>query len=345
MTMTEADLPMPVAVQSPTTEGRLQTALARRLVGQTPALQVAAFVVLFAATAMTIDGFLTRPSIYSALVLAAFLGIAALGQTLVILIGGIDLSVPALISAANLVAPMLSAKGWGFGLVIAFVVGAGALVGALNGYLIRRLGVSALIVTLATGGIVTGFALALTKNGFAQGNVPAWLSSFSSPVGHTFGVAIPPVVVLWAVVAIVMGIVLHRSVTGRHLYATGANQRAAELAGVRTIRVWVGSFALSGAAAATVGLLLTGFVGSATVGIGDPYLFTSLAAVLVGGTSLVGARGDYWRTVLGALILTLITTMLVGHGAGVDTQEIIFGVLILVFVGLYGRDRRVRDRV
>jgi ribose transport system permease protein len=343
--MTDTELPVSLVPSPPRPVRPAAAPALARLVAGTPLLQAVALVALFAATALTIDGFVTRTSIYSALVLAAFLGIAAAGQTLVILIGGIDLSVPALISAANLVSPMLSARGWGFGLVILFVIGVGALVGAVNGYLVRRLGVSALIVTLASGAIVTGLALAWSKNGFAQGNVPAWVSSFSSPIGHTFGVAIPPVVVLWAALAIVLGVVLHRSVTGRHVYATGANQRAADLAGVRTLRVWVGSFALSGAAGAIVGLLLTGFVGSATVGIGDPYLFTSLAAVLVGGTSLVGARGDYWRTVLGALILTLITTMLVGHGAGVDTQEIIFGLLILLFVGLYGRDRRLRDRV
>ena len=93
------------------------------------------------------------------------------------------------------------------------------------------------------------------------------------------------------------------------------------------------------------GVLLAGFTGTGQEGIGDSYLFTSLAAVLVGGTSLVGARGDYWRTVLGALILTLITTLLVGHGADESTQEILIGVLILVFVGVYGRDQRVRDRV
>jgi ribose transport system permease protein len=253
--------------------------------------------------------------------------------------------VPSLIGAGNLVSPMLSGRGWGFGLVIAFVVGIGALVGAANGYLVRRLGASPLVVTLAGGAIVYGLSAAWTNNGFAHGNVPGWVSSFSSPIGHTFGIAVPPVLVLWAVLAVVLGVVLHRSVTGRHIYATGANARAAELVGVRTLRVWVGSFALSGASAATVGLLLTGFVGSATVGVGNPYLFTSLAAVLVGGTSLVGARGDYTRTVLGALILTLITTVLVGHGAGVATQEVVFGVLILLFVGLYGRDRRVRDRV
>jgi ribose transport system permease protein len=340
--MTETELSPPLVAAPP--RARRTPALGRVLAAL-PALQLGALAALFATAALTIDGFLNRTSLYSALVLAAFLGIAAAGQTIVILIGGIDLSVPALISAANLVSPMLGARGWGFGLVIAFVVGAGAVVGAVNGYLVRRLSVSPLIVTLATGAIVTGLALAWTKNGFAKGAVPAWVSSFSSPIGHTFGLAVPPVVVLWAALAIVIGVVLHRSVTGRHVYATGANPRAAELAGVRTLRVWVGAFALSGAAGAAVGLLLTGFVGSATVGIGDPYLFTSLAAVLVGGTSLVGARGDYSRTVLGALILTLITTLLVGHGAGVATQEIIVGGLILLFVGLYGRDRRLRDRV
>jgi ribose transport system permease protein len=342
--MTDTEISIPVVTTSALTRA-LEAPRLRRILAGTPALQMVALLALFAVTSLTIDGFVTRTSIYSALVLAAFLGIAATGQTIVILIGGIDLSVPALISAANLVSPMLSAKGWGFGFVILFVVSVGAMVGAVNGYVVRKLGVSPLIVTLATGAIVTGLALAWSKNGFAAGNVPTWVSSFSSPIGQTFGVDIPPVVVLWIVLAIVVGVVLHRSVTGRHVYATGSNQRAAELAGVRTLRVWVGAFALSGAAGATVGLLLTGFVGSATVGIGEPYLFTSLAAVLVGGTSLVGARGDYWRTVLGALILTLITTLLVGHGAGVDTQEIIFGLLILLFVGLYGRDRRLRDRV
>ena len=322
-----------------------RSATVRRLATETPALQLVVLAIVFAVTALTISGFLTRPSLYSVLVLASFLGIAAAGQTVVILIGGIDLSVPTLIGAGDLVGPMLGGRGWSFGLVIVFVVGTGAIVGAVNGFIVRRFGASPLIVTLANGAIVYGLSAAWTNNGFAKGAVPGWVSSFSSPIGHTFGIAVPPVLVLWAVLAVILGVVLHRSVTGRHIYATGANARAAELVGVRTLRVWVGAFALSGASAATVGLLLAGFVGAATVGVGNPYLFTSLAAVLVGGTSLVGARGDYTRTVLGALILTLITTVLVGHGAGVATQEVVFGVLILVFVGLYGRDRRVRDRV
>ena len=150
---------------------------------------------------------------------------------------------------------------------------------------------------------------------------------------------------LWAVTAIVLGVVLHLSVSGRRLYATGANELAAELAGVQTERVWIVSFMVSAVAAAVVGIVLVGFTGQGEAGVGDQYLFLALAAVLVGGTSLVGARGDYWRTVLGALIMTLFTTLLVGHGAGEATQEILTGILILLFVSLYGREKRVRDRV
>jgi ribose transport system permease protein len=317
----------------------------RRVLDGTPSLQIAALLALFAITALTVSGFVTKSSLYSDLVLASFLGIAAAGQTIVILIGGIDLSVPSMIGAANLLTPALIARGWDAAIVITFVLGVGIVVGGLNGYIVRRLRVSPLIVTLASGAMVLGGALAWTKNGFAAGSVPGWLTHFSSPIGHTLGIGVPPVLVVWGIVAIILGVVLHRSVTGHHVYATGSNERAAELAGVRTVRVWSGAFALSGLSGVAVGVLLTGFVGSSSVGIGNPYLFTSLAAVLVGGTSLIGAKGDYWRTVLGALILTLVTTLLVGHGAGVATQEIVFGVLIMVFVGLYGRERRVRDRV
>jgi ribose transport system permease protein len=102
---------------------------------------------------------------------------------------------------------------------------------------------------------------------------------------------------------------------------------------------------VSAVAAAVVGIVLVGFTGQGEAGVGNQYLFLALAAVLVGGTSLVGARGDYWRTVLGALIMTLVTTLLIGHGAGEATQEVLTGILILLFVSLYGREKRLRDRV
>jgi ribose transport system permease protein len=229
--------------------------------------------------------------------------------------------------------------------VIVFVIGCSAVVGLINGFTVHRFKVPPLIVTLATGAVVTGLTLGWTRGGQVSGQVPQWLTHFSSPIGTFLGIKIPAIVVCWGIIAVVLTVILHKTVAGRRLYATGANERAAQLAGVRTQRIWVVAFAISAISASVVGILLVGFTGTGEAGVGDPYLFTSLAAVLVGGTSLIGARGDYSRTVLGALILTLLTTLLVGHGAGEALQEIIFGVLILLFVGVYGRDQRVRDRV
>ena len=293
----------------------------------------------------TIPGFLGRSSLYSTLILASFLGIAALGQTIVVLLGGIDLSVPALVTGANLVSAMLSGRHWPFAAVVAFVFAAAACIGFVNGLAAFHFRVSPLIVTLATGAMVTGLTLGWTRGGQVTGQVPAWLSKFSSPTGSLLGIGVPPVLVVWGAITIVCTVVLHLTVTGRRVFATGANVRAARLAGVATGRMWIGAFVVSALAAALVGILLTGYIGTGQAGVGDQYLFGSLAAVIVGGTSLVGARGDYLRTVIGALILTLINILLVGHGARQPTQEILIGVLILVFVGVYGRDRRVRDRV
>ena len=119
---------------------------------------------------------------------------------------------------------------------------------------------------------------------------------------------------------------------------------AAALAGIDTERVWVGVFAASAVMSTLVGCLLAGFAGADQT-IGDPYLFSGLTAVIVGGTTFMGARGDYTHTVVGALILTVLTTVLVGKGYDQADQQIIFGVLILLVVAGYGRDRRLRDRV
>ena len=317
----------------------------RTVAARTPAAQALALAALLAVAVITIPGFLGAGSLDSTLVLAAFLGIAAIGQTLVILLGGIDLSVPAIISGANVMIPALVSEGVPFTAAFVIVTLAAGALGAVNGYLVRSLRISPLVFTLASGTIVTGLTLAWSGTGTKTGPIPGWLADFSSPIGRTASLPIPMVVAAWAVLATGLGIVLHYTVTGRHLYATGTNERAAAIAGIRTRRIWIGAFALSAVSAAVLGALLDGFVGAPTTGIGTPYLFTSLTAVLIGGTSLVGGRGDYWRTVLGALIVTVISILLISRGAGQAPQELLFGLLILLFVGLYGRDRRIRDRV
>lgn len=309
-----------------------------------PAIQILALLVLFAVGAATLPGFVSRQAIDAILVLGSFLGIAAAGQTIVILIGGIDLSVPSVISGANLTAIALGGAGWPFWAVALVILAGAALAGVVNGFVAHHYQVPPLIITLATGSIVAGAVLAGTK-GAVYGGVPQWLTSFVSPVGKVGGIPVPPIAVFWAVFAIVIGVVLHLTGLGRKLYATGANERAAQLALVRTELVWVVTFAASAVCSAIAGILLAAWSGTGDPNIGDQYLFLTIAAVIVGGTSLIGAVGDYWRTVLGSLILIVLTTILVGHSFGASTQQILLGIVILAVVGTYGRDRPLRDRL
>jgi len=309
-----------------------------------PLLQVIALIVVFAVGVATLSGFASHTSVDAMLVLSAFLGIAAGGQMLAILVGGIDLSVPNIISGANLITTELCGKNWPFALVATVILATALLVGAINGYVAHHYGVPPIIVTLATGAVVAGGVLAGT-HGSVYGSVPNWLNKFVSPVGTVAGVKIPPIVVFWLGFTILMSVVLHFTGMGRNLYATGSNERAARLALVNTERVWTGAFAASALCSAVSGIFLAAWSGTGDPNIGDPYLFLTIAAVIVGGTSLVGANGDYVRTVLGTLILTVLTTILVGHSYSEATQEIFLGLLILLVVGTYGRDRPLRDRV
>lgn len=316
--------------------GRVQ----RRL----PFLQAVALVVLFVYGSSTIDGFSSSQSLRSMLVLAALLGLAALGQTLVMLIGGLDLSIPGyIVMGAIVVSQLCGGDHWSLVPVVLVVVAIAAVGGSATGYICHRYRINPLIVTLGTGAIATGGVVAWT-HARLTGSAPAVLSKLTAANGTALGLPVSPVVLIWALVAVAMAVFLHRTIPGRRLYATGANPRAAELALVRTRRVWVGVFCISAVVSALVGILLAGFSG-ADQSLGDPYLFQGLTAVIVGGTVFAGARGDYTHTVLGALILTELTTILVGRGYDSADQQIIFGILILAVVAGYGRDQRLRDRI
>jgi ribose transport system permease protein len=200
-----------------------------------------------------------------------------------------------------------------------------------------------IVVTLGISSIALG-GVQVWTHAQLTGAPPQFLSELVAANGTTFGLAVSPIVVIWAGVAVALALVLHRTRAGRQIYATGANPRAADLALISTRRVWVGVFMASAVLSALVGVLLAGFSG-ADPGLGEPYLFQGLTAVIVGGTVFMGARGDYTHTVVGALILTELTTIMVGRGYDTNRQQIIFGVLILLVVAGYGRDRRLRDRV
>jgi ribose transport system permease protein len=309
-----------------------------------PAAQVVALIVVFIYGAISLPGLGSWSAIRSILVLAALVGLASGGQTLLILIGGFDLGVSGFIVAGALtVTALRSAYHLSFGVsLLLAIVGAGLLGGAA-GYICHRFAINPLVVTLAMGTLAVGI-VAVLNGGLVNGNSPAWLSDLAEPATRTFGLSVPPSIVIWAVVLVLFAILLHRTRLGRSLLATGANSRAADYALVSTRRVWTATFAFSAIASALVGLLIGGFAGTISDGLGDPYLFQSVVSVIVGGT-VFGGPGDYTRTCVGALFLTVLTTVLVGHGASPAVEEIVYGLIILAAIAVYGRQRRLRDRL
>lgn len=311
-----------------------------------PILQVATLVVVFLYGALSIDDFTSPFGIRSMLILASLLGISAVGQTVCLLIGGLDVSIPGwVLAGATVTVELLGGQGqhWSIGEVFCFLGFGSVIVGGLTGFICYRYRVPPLVVTLGTGAMLQG-AVLVWKGGNITGITPTWLARVTSAGGKTFGLGVPTIVFVWAVVAVLVYLVLQRSVVGAWIYATGNNLRAAQLALVPTAWVWVGAFALSALSATTAGILLAGFAGGGDTSIGQPYLWNGLTAVLVGGTAF-GARGDYNRTVIGALLVTVLAQVMTGHGLSPSDQNIFYGALIIVVVGIYRRERRLRDQV
>ncbi|MGN6771276.1 MAG: ABC transporter permease [Rhizobiaceae bacterium] len=300
--------------------------------------------VLFVLIMVMIPGFGTWPSIVSLLVIASLLGIASIGQTLTVLLGGIDLSIPAIIGLANVLTVRWYGAGIPFPLVVLMVVGIALAIGALNGILSRLLDAHPLLVTLAVSFMVLGAVLVYTE-GQTIGTVPDYLLAAVSPAGHTGPIPVPPIVVMWFALTIILVLLEQYSVIGRLLFATGANEHSARLALVPVNLIWTLAFAASAGCSAIAGILLAGFSGGADASVGQPYLFMTVAAVVVGGTALLGGSGSYGRTFAGTLLITRITTLLIGLGFSDRIQQIMLGLLIIGLVALYGRESHVRNQI
>ena len=312
-----------------------------RLQSRYPILQLLVLAIVVAVGASLLPGLLEPASIRTMLVLAALCGLASIGQTLLILMGGFDLSISGFMVASALAATSLKHVGFVTGLVGAVV--ACGLLGALAGQICHRYDVQPLIVTFATGTIAAG-TIQVLNGGLIVGGSPAWITRLSSPIATTFGLPIAPVVAMWFVATVLLALFTHRTRAGRRLLVTGAGLAAAELSLVRTRRVWTIAFAASGVLSALAGILVGGFAGSITSTVADPYVFQSVVAVVVGGT-VFGGPGGFTRTFIGTLILTVTTTVFVGKGAPLAGQYVLNGLVLAVALTAYGRQRRIRDRI
>ena len=307
-------------------------------------------ITMFTVGSIFIEGFSSGQNIKSMLLFAAFLGLACVGQTLVALLGGLDLSIPFVIGASNVFLLYLIGLGMYSWVAILIVLLLGALIGWLNGMLSYRLQGQALILTLGIGFAVSGLTQIVTSIGSAfAGNVfgvvPSWLKNLAAMNGTTFGLSIPPVILIWAVVAIVLVYGMKNTVYGRYLYALGGNRTSAARVSISERRYWVIAYMVSGTVAALTGVLLLGWSGGGFIGVGQPYLFMTLAAVVMGGTSLLGGQGGYGFTVIGVLVLQVLTSFLVGMGLKFEWQQFIFGLLILPMVALYARSPHIRTQI
>ncbi len=309
-----------------------------------PLIQLVALAAVFAFGVITLPGLGSWVSIRSILVLAALIGLASCGQTLLILMGGFDLSVSGFIVAGGLTVTALNLKyGISFGTALVIALVAATILGGFAGYICHRFRINPLVVTLAMGSLVIGL-VKVQLGEQANGYPTEWMQKLAMPVTKTFGIGIPPAVSIWVLVIVLFAIFLHRTRLGRNLFATGANPRAADYALINTRRVWMAAFAFSAVTSTLVGILIGGFSGQVVDTGGDAYLFQSVVAVIVGGT-IFGGPGDYTRTAIGAVFITVLITVLVGHGASKATEFIVYGGIILVAVAIYGRERRLRDRV
>jgi ribose transport system permease protein len=263
------------------------------------------------------------------------LAILAACQTLTMLTGGIDLSVGYVASMAGFVTATFVNQpgGWELGVMVA--IGAAALAGLVNGIGVGVFRVHPLIMTLGMGLVVFGFAnvwqLKMVQTG---SGIPIELRTLG--VGFTSGV-IPNSLAVFVPLALLLIIGLRRSGYGRMLYALGDNPTAARLSGVRSWQVLIVLYVLSGVLAAVSGLLYAGLGATASVTLVQSQLLPAVAAAVIGGTSILGGRGGFSGTILGALILVVLTALLTIVGLPEAWRQIVFGSIVVLVAAAYTR--------
>lgn len=270
--------------------------------------------------------------------LAAVIGLVAIGQTYVVIAGGIDLSVGAIVTVSAVGVPLVALSGDSSGAIAVLVILAAATsIGLLNGLGVAYLRIHPMIMTLAMATFLQG-VLILIAGGTAisaQNPLLAWL-------GNARIIGIPAGVILWTAVSAIALVVLHATPFGARLFALGANPLASALSGVNVERTTMAVYAVSGLTAGLAGVLILGMNGQGYVGIGDPYLLASIAAVVLGGTSILGGSGSYAGSIPGAVLLVTITALITVVNASAGWRSILFGSLILLLLLLSGRESQRR---
>jgi len=307
-----------------------------------PLLALLLAIILYFIGGILAPGFVNVEQAINIVRLAAFLGIIAAGQTLIIISGseGIDLSAGAVVTLGAILAFRISNGQDSMvipGLLVALA--AGASIGFINGLGITLFGIPPLVMTLGMTGVVAGTIRAVTRGELEGGTPPIMGKLISAPLVA----GLPGVIFLWLLIGFGMWLLLERTAYGKQLFAIGINRTTARLSGVRVQLVVLATYTLGGLLAALGGFILLAFSQTVFLNLGQPYLFPSIAAVVVGGTVLAGGQGSYWGTMSGALVLTLLQSLLRALQIEEALQLIVLGLTLVVLISFYGRERKLRQ--
>jgi ribose transport system permease protein len=285
--------------------------------------------------------FLSPDYLLLQLKVASFLGVIATAMMIVILLGQIDLSVPWVVAVGGMMST--AATGWGpvgeF-FAIPFGVSCGIALGLVNGLGVAYLRIPSMIITLAVNAVAQGLMVVHT-GGFSPQDSSSAAMRFLATENSLFG--IPNALLVWAIVGGAALFLLTRTTFGRAVYAIGNRERAAYLSGARTQRIVMLAFALSGGLSAFAGVLLAGYSSKAAQAMGDAYLLPAIAAVVLGGTSILGGRGTYLGTVAGVILITLLQSILSVAQIQEFGRQIVYGIVIIAMLLLYGRQGVLRN--
>lgn len=286
------------------------------------------FVLLIIANVLK-PGFLSASNISNLLRQSAFLGIVCIGQTLVILTGGIDISVDNMIVLSNVLSAEIMAKqnaNVPKALLIALAVG--ALFGLINGIGVYYLKVPSLVMTLATGNILHGAAYIYCSGAPVGYSAPMITDLISRPIGGLF----TGVTLVWIALAVLCIVILRFTVFGRSVYAVGTSSLVSKYAGINAAATTVLCYVICGICASLTGMLLVGYTGTSYMSIGGDYEASSIAAVVAGGTLISGGRGSYLGTIAGVIIMTVVSSLMTMMNVGEAGREFIQGIIIVVLL-------------
>ena len=291
--------------------------------------------VLILVTTILSPAFLTGNNVSNMLLQAAPLGIVVIGQVMVILVRGLDLSVASVMATAAVVATSFSGQDSDALPVFLVAMAIGIATGLLNGILITKRNVSPFLATLATMTLLQGLRFAYTQ-GAPSGNVPPIYRVLGSQTFY----GVPYNMMILLVLAVVFSALLHKSTYGRRVYLTGGNPVMARLVGINADRITIASYVISGGLAALAGLIYSGFVGIVDNWVGRGFELDSIVAAVMGGVALSGGRGSILGGLLGAVILIVVFIAVLMIGFPVQFQIIIKGLVIIVAAAVYVRSAR-----